>query len=177
MKKFSLVILVCILGLNSFGQKLTVSEFQSIESLPDWIMFKIEKVKTEKDLSLDIEINPFYLETDFNGDQILDIAFCVKEKSTNKRGILIIHGDDLKSYLLGAGNTFAHVGDDFKFIEIWKIYRDREVGLTEFAESGDIIGTKNIEIENDAILVSKSESAPNLIAWQKNKYVWLHMGD
>jgi hypothetical protein len=35
---------------------------------------------------------------------------------------------------------------------------------SEFAENGDMLGTKKIKIENDAILVSKSESASNLIA-------------
>ena len=70
-----------------------------------------------------------------------------------------------------------HVGDDFKFVELWKVYRNRIVELTEFAENGDILGNKEIRIENDAILVSKSESASNLIAWQNGKYVWLHTGD
>lgn len=177
MKKTYLIILTCIIGLNSFGQRLSIDDFKLVESLPDWIMFKINDIKTEKDLVLDKEMNPFYLETDFNGDNKFDIAFCVRDKQTNKKGILIIHGGDFKSYLIGAGNSFAHVGDDFKFVELWKIYRDRVVELTEFAENGDILGNKEIKIENDAILVSKSESASNLIAWQNDKYVWLHTGD
>ncbi len=177
MKKIYITILIFFIGLSSFGQKLIISDFNMIESLPDWLMSKIDNLDTEKDLLLDNQMNPFYLESDFNGDEKLDIAFCVTEKSTNKKGILIIHGGTFRSYLIGAGNSFAHVGDDFKFIEIWKIYRDRVVGLTEFATNGDILGTKDIKIENDAILVSKSESASNLIAWQNDKYVWLHTGD
>lgn len=177
MKRIYLLILTSIIGLNSFGQRLSIDDFKLVESLPDWIMFKINDIKTEKDLVLDKEMNPFYLETDFNGDNKFDIAFCVKDKLTNKKGILIIHGGVFESYLIGAGNSFAHVGDDFKFLELWKIYRDRVVALTEFAENGDILGNKEIKIENDAILVSKSESASNLIAWQNDKYVWLHTGD
>ncbi len=177
MKRTYLLILTCIIGLNSFGQRLSIDDFKFVESLPDWIAFKLDDIKTEKVLILDKEMNPFYLETDLNGDDKLDIAFCVKDKLTNKKGILIIHGGDFKTFLIGAGNSFAHVGDDFKFVELWKIYKDRAVELMEFAENGDILGSKEIKIENDAILVSKSESASNLIAWQNDKYVWLHTGD
>ncbi|WP_303917911.1 hypothetical protein [Draconibacterium sediminis] len=177
MKSIFLIIFICLFGLNTYGQRLNIDDFKLVESLPDWITFKIDEIKTEKDLLLDKEMNPFYLETDFNGDDKLDIAFCVKDKLTNKKGILIIHGGDFKTYLIGAGNNFAHVGDDFRFVELWKIYRERVVELTEFAENGDILGNKEIKIENDAIVVSKSESASNLIAWQNDKYVWLHTGD
>ena len=177
MKRIYLIVLTCIIGLNLFGQRLSIDDFKLIESLPDWITYKIDDIKTEKDLILDNEMNPFYLETDFNGDGKLDIAFCVKDKLTNKKGILIIHGGDFKSHLIGAGNSFVHVGDDFKFVELWKVYRNRIVELTEFTEDGDILGNKEIKIENDAILVSKSESASSLIAWQNGKYVWLHTGD
>ena len=177
MKSIFLIIFICLFGLNTYGQRLNIDDFKLVESLPDWITFKIDEIKTEKDLLLDKEMNPFYLETDFNGDDKLDIAFCVKDKLTNKKGILIIHGGDFKTYLIGAGNSFAHVGDDFRFVELWKIYRERVVELTEFTENGDILGNKEIKIENDAIVVSKSESASNLIAWQNDKYVWLHTGD
>ena len=177
MKKICIVTLILFIGISSFGQKLTIGDFNMIESLPKWIMPRINHTKTEKDLILDKQMNPFYLEADFNGDGKLDIALCVNEKSTDKKGILIIHGGTLKSYLFGAGKSFAHVGDDFDFIEIWKLYRDRVVGLTYFDANGDVIGTKDIRIDNDAILVAKSESASNLIAWQNDKYVWLHTGD
>lgn len=177
MRKFNVIILFLAIGFSSYGQKLTINDFELIESLPSSLMFGINDLKIEKDLVLDNRMNPFYLETDLNGDEKLDIAFCVLEKSTNKKGILIIHGGNSETHLIGAGKEFAHVGDDLKFIEIWKVYRERTVGLTEFAENGDILGSKDIKIDNDAILVAKSESSSNLIAWKIDKYIWLHTGD
>jgi hypothetical protein len=177
MKKIFFMFLVQIVSISILGQKLEFADFELRQSFPDWVKHNSRYIEYEKSLVATRSLNPFYLENDFNGDRILDIAISVEEKSTGKRGILIIHGQTFDTYLVGAGNDFAHVGDDLKFVEIWKVYREREVWLTTFDEDGGILGSEMIKIDNDAITVSKSESASNLIVWQKDKYVWLHTGD
>jgi hypothetical protein len=177
MKKIFGIVLLTGLLIESNAQTLTFTDFKLRESLPDWVMYKSEQIKTERDVSVDGTLNPFYLEADFNGDSIFDVALFVKEKTTNKKGILIIHGQSFKTYLIGAGVNFAHVGDDFEFLEIWKIYREKDVALTVFSDDGDIEGNKMIKINLPAIMVASSESSSNLIIWEKNKYVWLHTGD
>ncbi len=177
MKKAFTLILFTILVIVSNAQTLTFIDYKLRESLPDWLMFSTEQIKPERAVCVDGGLNPFYLEADFNGDSSLDIALFVKEKTTNKKGILIIHGQSFKTYLIGAGESFAHVGDDFKFLEIWKIYRENDVALTVFSDDGDIAGNKMIKIDLPAIMVASSESSSNLIIWEKNKYVWLHTGD
>lgn len=171
-----LISIVFFSGLTK-AQNIEFENFDLRQSLPDWLIFSTGQIKCDKSLIVTGRLNPFYLESDFNGDSVLDIALCVQEKNTKKNGILIIHGKTLETFIIGAGNKFAHVGDDFKFLEIWKVYRERIVGLTTFSEDGDILGTEDIKIDNDAITVSKSESPSNIIAWQSNKYVWLHTGD
>ena len=177
MKKLLAIILFTGLFIESNAQTLTFTDFKLRESLPDWVMYITEQIKTERAVCVDGTLNPFYLEADFNGDSVFDIALFVKEKATNKKGILIIHGQSFKTYLIGAGGNFAHVGDNFKFLEIWKIYRENDVALTVFSEDGDIEGNNIIKIDLPAIMVASSESSSNLIIWEKNKYVWLHTGD
>ena len=172
-----LAIILFTLVFNASAQSLTFSDYKLRECLPFWVGTKVEQIKTERPVYIDNSINPFYLETDFNGDAVLDIALFIKEKETNKEGILIIHGQSLEAYLIGAGENFAHVGDDLKFLEVWKVYRDKEVALTVFSDEGDMEGNKTIKIALPAISVASSEGASNLIIWEKDKYIWLHTGD
>src|SRR4029450_2352780 len=54
----------------------------------------------ESDLSFRITLS--YLEGDFNGDGKMDVAVLVKERSTRKLGIAIVHGPTGKVTILGA---------------------------------------------------------------------------
>ncbi len=177
MKYRLLLILIVFFGSQTKAQNIEFENFDLRQSIPDWLIFNTEQIKLDKPLIVTEKLNPFYLESDFNGDNILDIALCVREKETKKNGILIIHGKTLETFIIGAGNKFAHVGDDFKFLEIWKVYRERTVAITTFTEDGDILGAEEVPIEIDAISVSSSESPSNIIAWKIDKYVWLHTGD
>ena len=159
---------------DSNAQSLTFDDYKLKESPPYWFGIKTDQIKTERPLYVDNTLNPFYLETDFNGDAVLDIALFVREKETEKKGILIIHGQSLETYIIGAGVHFAHVGNDFKFLEVWKVYREKEVALTIFSDTGEIEGNKIIKIDLPAISVASSEGTSNLIIWEKNKYIWLH---
>lgn len=177
MKNLLFSILIIFFCNPTKAQDIEFENFDLRQSLPDWFIYCTEQIKCGKSLVVTGKLNPFYLESDFNGDDVLDIALCVQEKETKKNGILIIHGKTLETFIIGAGNKFAHVGDDFKFLEIWKLYRERIVAVTTFTEDGDILGAEEVQIENDAISVSSSESPSNIIAWQNDKYVWLHTGD
>jgi hypothetical protein len=122
------------------------------------------------------DINPFYLEADYNGDGHLDIAFLVKNRSNQKRGILIIHGKLNESYLLGAGNSFEDKGDDWNWLEVWQVYRSKTAEVTTFTDTFDIDGSETVELKNTAIYVSMSESAGNLLMWNGTEYEWIHTG-
>lgn len=177
MKRAFLILFLIPVFLTTKGQNIEFSEFKLRESLPEWLLFNTHQVKCERQLVVTKTLNPYYLESDFNGDSVMDIALNVIEKNTGKKGVLIIHGSTFNAFVIGAGNNFAHIGDDLKFLEIWKVYRKKNVSLTTFSENGEILGAKRKTIDNDAIEVSKSESPSNIIAWETDKYVWLHTGD
>jgi len=106
----------------------------------------------------------------------LDIAFFVKHKTDEKKGILIIHGKSKKIFLLGAGNSFGNGGDDWNWLEVWKVYRSKTAEKTTFSDSYEIVGSETVQLQNVAIEVSASESASNLIIWNGEEYEWIHTG-
>jgi hypothetical protein len=79
-----------------------------------------------KDYDVSYSVNPFHLPGDFNGDGKADIAVLVKQRSTGKLGIAIIHGETAKVTILGAGTAIGNGGDDFEWMDSWQVYpKDR----------------------------------------------------
>lgn len=177
MKKFILICLFLLQLTNSKSQQIEFSDFDLNENLPDWIRSNISYINIDNKLLIDRSLNPFYLESDFNGDKQLDIALFVKQKETNKRGILIIHGGTFKFYLIGAGTKFGNGKDDYSWMKVWKLYRHPFAYETTFKENLDILGNHKVSIKNVAIEIASSEGASNLIVWEKNEYKWIHTGD
>jgi hypothetical protein len=112
-------------------------------------------------------MNPFYLRGDFNGDGKIDIAALVKQRSTGKVEIAIIHGATDKVIVLGAGTAVDNGGDDFEWMDSWEICSKDRMDS----------GTSVPKLRGDALLVSKSEAASALIYWNGKRYVWLQQGD
>jgi hypothetical protein len=123
-----------------------------------------------KKYEVSFSMNPFYLRGDFNGDGKIDVAVLVKQRSTGKSGIAIVHGGTSKVTILGAGTDIGNGGDDFEWMDTWQIY-----SKTRVASGGD---GKNVpHLRGDALLVGKSEAASALIYWNGRRYVWLQQGD
>jgi hypothetical protein len=135
--------------------------------IPQLINRAIANGSFAKHYELSYHMNPSYLRGDFDGDGKVDIAALVKQRSTGKLGIAIIHGATDKVTILGAGTAIGNGGDDFGWMDSWEIYsKDRMAN-----------GTGAPKLRGDALLVSKSEAASALIYWNGKRYVWLQRGD
>jgi hypothetical protein len=138
-----------------------------LQDVPEEINRAITNSLLPKEYELSFQIKPFYVCGDFNGDGKTDIAVTVKQHSTGKLGIAVIHGKTDKTTILGAGTTVGNGGDDFEWMDSWEVYsKDR-------ATAGKSIP----KLHGDALLVSKSEAASGLIYWNGKRYVWLQQGD
>jgi hypothetical protein len=138
--------------------------------IPDVIKRAITTSSLARNYDLSFRINPFYLRGDLNGDGKIDVAALVKQRSTGKLGIAIIHGEAEKATILGAGTAIGNGGDDFEWMDSWQVYSKGRVAL----EGGE----KSLpHLRGDALLVSKSEAASALIYWNGEHYVWLQQGD
>lgn len=138
--------------------------------IPEVVKRAITSDPLAKKYDLSFRVNPFYLHGDFNGDGKIDVAVLVKQRSTGKLGIAIVHGTTHKVTVLGAGSGFGNGGDDFEWMDSWEVYSKDRVA-NEAGEAGIT------RVRGDALLVSKNEAASALIYWNGKRYVWLQQDD
>jgi len=127
-------------------------------------------------------LNPSYLQADFNGDTMEDIAVLVTEKTIKKKGILLIHGKTNEQFVFGAGTSFGNGDKDFKWADKWSVYNKKTALETQFDKaSGDIIGSKTIKLVIPGILIEDYEDgaaiADGIIYWNGKQYIWIHQGE
>jgi hypothetical protein len=126
-------------------------------------------------------LKPSFLQSDFNGDGITDIATLVTEKKTKKTGILLIHGGSNQYFVLGAGTKFGNGGDDFKWARGWHLYKDKIAYEQLFNKDGDMLGCKKIKLVRAVFFIYDLEDGePNsggIIYWDGKKYIWIHQGE
>lgn len=116
------------------------------------------------------QLNPFYVQGDFNGDGRLDCAILVQQRSSGKLGIAIVHAGDSKVRILGAGHSLGNGGDDFSWIDAWHAYPKGRVQM-----GAD--GSRPPKLKGDALMVIKTEAASSLIYWTGTQYRWYQQGD
>jgi len=84
--------------------------FELASSLPREFADYLRTADGLNPYALDSWLNPFYLQADFNGDGLKDVAVLLREKATDKAGVLIVHGSTNESFVLGAGTTVGNGG-------------------------------------------------------------------
>jgi hypothetical protein len=119
---------------------------------------------------LSAHINPYYLQGDFDGDSRTDTAVLVRQKATGKAGVLIVHGVTGLSFVLGAGQHFGNGGDDFSWMDAWRVYPRGPVGMGADETDPPLL-------RGDALMVIKTESASAIVIWTGTEYAWYQQGD
>ena len=149
------------------AQSLTAETTAQAYDIPELVQKAVTNGSLARKYDVSLHLNPLYLRGDFNGDGNIDVAVLVKQRSTGKVGIAIVHGATEKVTILGAGTAIGNGGDDFEWMHTWQVYSKaraaKEVGETH--------------VRGDVLLVSKSEAASALIYWNGKRYVWLQQGD
>lgn len=126
-------------------------------------------------------LKPAYLQADFNKDGIKDIAILIIEKTTKKRGIILIHGGSNSYYIFGAGSNFGNGGDNFDWLKGWSLYKEKVAYETTFTKEGDILGSRKIKLIRPAFFIHDLQdgapTAGGIIYWTGKKYLWIHQGE
>jgi hypothetical protein len=148
----------------------TAGALVQTHDIPQPVQAAITNGSMGKKYEVSFHLSPFYLRGDFDGDHKIDIAVLVKQRSTGKLGIAIIHGLAKKVTILGAGTAIGNGDDDFEWMDDWQIYT-KDAGAK--AAGAQILP----HLRGDALLVSKSEAGSALIYWNGKRYVWFQRGD
>ena len=170
MKYPFLILTVFLLSLRVLSQTNEPDTWLLEQKLPEWFVKSFKMLRLEASYKLSDFINPFYIEADFNGDNKTDIAVVIEQVASKKKGILVIHQQVPKYYVIAAGKDFGNGGDNFDWMDVWKVYSDKKIG----AGVGE---AKTVDLKTKAIYVAKSESSSAVIYWTGDKYRWHHQGD
>ncbi len=140
------------------------------QSLSRHVYDQFTKYPAAKQYAFLAHINPFYLNGDFDGDGQLDVAVWIREKSSQKVGIAILHSGSGAVFVLAAGRSIGHGGDDFRRLDAWYVFRKGRVfqGADE---------TKPPTLKGDALYVQKTEASSGLLYWEGKRYAWYQQGD
>jgi hypothetical protein len=125
-------------------------------SLPRWVDSVVSPLLQEGRYALELRLNPFFQVGDFDRDQRMDAAVFVRSRQSSKLGILMLRRADPRPLALGAGSAFGNGGDDFSWLNIWRV------------EPGG---------RGDQLFVEKSESASGAITWDGRGYRWTQLGN
>lgn len=152
------------------------TEYFILERLPEWFIKDnpLNGLELKDNYIFDNRMNPLYLEADFNGDGIFDIAIPIKNKTNESLGFAIIHGKTNEIFIIGAGTKIKNaLSDNLDYVDIWKINRKKinEPGLEENTgteEKGELI------LKNPSMQIEKSELGGGQIYWNGKEYAYFH---
>jgi hypothetical protein len=166
----ALLLLLPVLGASTAGRNGTMGSlsFSQESSLPPWVLSTIQGSRAR--VAPCACINPYYQRGDFDGDGSQEYAVMVRDSSSSRIGIAFVRRRDLSIRIVGAGRVLGKGGDDFAWMDAWRVF-DRGPVARGVGE-----GTPPI-LRGDALLVEKTESASALIWWDGKTYRWYQQGD
>ena len=78
-------------------------DLETRSGLPDWFRTWFEAQGLQARFEIACYLNPFYLRGNFDARGQLDLAVPVVERSSGKRGVLVVHRPGLAFFVWGAG--------------------------------------------------------------------------
>ncbi len=133
-----------------------------LRNIPEWVRPVIFESNLMQNYVLDERRSPFYLEADFNGDGLVDIAFFVKSKMEKKEGVLIVNRGKNVGFILGEGKDIGMRSNIF-WCDTWYVYRDKYIYNFKDKKKKYIIYNLGIELV-------KTETTSLVIYWGKKRY-------
>lgn len=163
-----LKLLMLVVGMV-FSKNLSAQENERTEKqillekrIPEWTRPIVSKSEIKDNYYISDTINPFYLEADFNGDKLVDIAFYIVSKVDGKSGILIIHRQTNIHFIIGAGKDFG-MGDNMSWVKVWSIHREQSIRSFTNEKT-------QLSLKYPAIRIVKSDEISAYFYWTGKKY-------
>ena len=132
--------------------------------LPTWTRSEIDRLKLEQNYEFIEKVEPAFQLGDFDGDGKPDMATMIRNRSSNKVGILVLHRGSYGAHILGAGQPFGPGGDDWSWMSSWSVIPTTQL-------------PRGLAKGSDALVVQKPESAGMAIYWTGSEYAWMKWGD
>ena len=134
------------------------------QNLPEWVCTKASRAKLHEKYRIRTTLNPFYLTGDFNGDGKQDAAVWVEAVRSKQVGLIIVHGGNAPTTVIGAGIDWDKRGKDYSWTDIWSV-EPRGTRLKSPHEDDRLVIAKG-----EILVLTKSESASFAVYWSGNAY-------
>ena len=128
--------------------------------LPTWAESRWSDFAQSHRLRRVEQVAPSLLVGDFDGDGRRDVAILVEQRDTQKTGIVFLHRGQRGAYLVGAGHALGNAGDDFRWMDRWKLG----------APTSDASRA-------DRLVVEREGSASGMIDFARGRHRWKQLGD
>jgi hypothetical protein len=153
-----LVATIGLLGMSASSARAQEAppEWLGRMSLPRWVDSVVGPLVLQGRYALGLRLNPFVQLGDFDGDHQTDAAVFVRDLANGKEGILVLRRVAPQPITLGAGRSVGRVGDNFTWLDIWRV------------EAGN---------DMDRLVVEKSETATGAIVWDGRSFTVTLVGD
>jgi len=132
------------------------------QSLPAWGRKALDAPAFAGKYALEVRLNPFFQQADFDGDGRLDFAVLIVEKASGKHGVALLRRAAAAPVVVGAGRDFGNGGDDWGWMDVWRIEE------AAAARPGGVRYDLRVE---------KSESGGGVIRWDGHAFRWRQAGD
>ncbi|MCL4744473.1 MAG: hypothetical protein KJZ83_03560 [Burkholderiaceae bacterium] len=139
------------------------------DQLPNWALKKWLAVAKIEGLRISTRVDPFARRGDFDGDGRSDVALLVARRSTGKEGIAILLRRDGPPIVVGAGKPFGNGGDDFSWLDFWRVGDRDALRRGGYAPS--------VRLKADGLVVAKESSASALVYLHRGRPIWQQQGD
>jgi hypothetical protein len=172
MKFLLVLILVCSISVAAQNGHLIPNP---IKGIPQWVRNEFSAQQFSQHYDITYQMYPQYLRGDFNGDGKTDVAIPISEKTNGKLGIAIIHGKQAQAFkhrivILGAGKPIGAAGDDFKWMSLWNLLKDKK--LLPQNERSHLPA-----LQGAMIRILNKDGEAGVIYWGGNKYDWANLGE
>ena len=164
------MLMLLLTGLLSFAKPAPAPQ------LPTWALAQWTQAGLNKTFERKAFTNSGFLQADFNGDGKIDVAVLVARRSTNSRGIIILHQGQPTPHVLGTGpNTHQEsLKGDLSWADHWHLYIGSTTDEVMFGLNGDILDTRTVRLMRPTIELTKKEQGGDMIYWNGKRYVWIH---
>ena len=144
--------------------------------LPAWAHTQWVQAGLSKIFERKYYAKPGFLQADFNGDGKTDVAILVARRTTQSKGIIILHQGQSTPYVVGTGRNTASciVRGDLSWADHWHIYTQPRTEETTFNPNGDILGSRAVRLKHPTIELTKEEQGGGMIYWNGKRYIWIH---
>lgn len=131
-----------------------------LSNTPLWVHAVLENSEIARKYKIIQKFNPFYFESDFNGDDLIDIAFFVENTIDQRQGLMIINSGKNNVYIVGCGNP-TEMGMSLSWSKSWFVYREKTVRNAT---------KKSVTLTAPGIFIKSSSDSNLLVYWSGSKY-------